>query len=179
MNSPSPSVFKFYIFSFIFIAILGTLLHFTYEWSNENLLVASFSAINESTWEHLKSLFFPMLITTIVGYFFVGKDFSNFLCSRVIAVIIGMLFIVVFFYTYTGILGYNIAFLDISSFFVAILLSEYISYKVLYSNCCKYNFICGLIFIILLILFVIFTYTPPKINLFKDPLTNTYGIYKT
>jgi len=37
-------------------------------------LIASFSAVNESVWEHLKLLFFPMLLTTIIGYFYIGKN---------------------------------------------------------------------------------------------------------
>ena len=53
----------------LFSLVLGTLLHFTYEWSGENLFVGSFSAVNESVWEHLKLVFFPMLITTIIIYF--------------------------------------------------------------------------------------------------------------
>ena len=49
------------LFRFIFISVLGVLLHFTYEWSGNNPIVGLFSATNESTWEHLKLLFFPML----------------------------------------------------------------------------------------------------------------------
>lgn len=47
------------LFRFIFISILGVLLHFTYEWSGDNPAVGLFSAVNESTWEHLKLIFFP------------------------------------------------------------------------------------------------------------------------
>ena len=46
------------IFSVIFVFILGTLLHFTYKLSGENGVVAIFSTVNESTWEHLKLLYF-------------------------------------------------------------------------------------------------------------------------
>ena len=53
-------IFKFEVFSIIFVFILGTLLHFAFEWSNQNALIGTFSAVNESTWEHLKLLFFPM-----------------------------------------------------------------------------------------------------------------------
>ena len=42
------------LFRFIFISVLGVLLHFTYEWSGDNAVVGLFSAVNESTWEHLK-----------------------------------------------------------------------------------------------------------------------------
>lgn len=48
------------LFRFIFISVLGVLLHFTYEWSGDNAVVGLFSAVNESTWEHLKLLFFPV-----------------------------------------------------------------------------------------------------------------------
>ena len=60
------SILKFEIISTIFIMIAGTLLHFTFEWSNNNPIVGTFSAVNESTWEHLKLLFFPMLISSII-----------------------------------------------------------------------------------------------------------------
>ena len=45
-------ILRFQIFSIIFTAILGTILHFTYEWSNGNSFIALFSATNESVWEH-------------------------------------------------------------------------------------------------------------------------------
>lgn len=60
---------NYQIFSVIFTFILGTLLHFTYKLSGENVIVASFSAINESVWEHLKLLYFPMLLTLIIRLF--------------------------------------------------------------------------------------------------------------
>ena len=122
------SIKNFQIFSTIFVMILGTLLHFTYEWSGGNLLVASFSAVNESTWEHLKLLFYPMFLTTIIGYFYFGKNKHNFLCANAIVILTEISFTTVFFYTYTGIIGTNFAFLDISSFFVAVILGEFITY---------------------------------------------------
>lgn len=60
------NILKLELFNTIFILISGVILHFTYEWSNNNQLIGTFSAINESTWEHLKLLFFPMFITTIL-----------------------------------------------------------------------------------------------------------------
>lgn len=170
------SILKYQIFSIIFTSILGTLLHFTYEWSNNNIIVASFSAINESTWAHLKLLFFPMLLTTIIGYFYIGKNISNFLCAKTIGIITSMLFIIIFFYTYTGILGTNFAILDIGSFFVAVILGEYLAYKIMLSNFQCNTQIAIISLTILLLSFIIFTFNPPKIGLFEDPNTNEYGI---
>lgn len=169
---------NYQIISAIFVCIVGTLLHFTYELFGENTLVASFSAINESVWEHLKLLFFPMLLTTIIGYFYIGKNIPNFLCSKTIGIISSMLFIIIFFYTYTGIIGKSIVFIDISSFFVAVVLGEYLSYKLMTSNLKCNNVIAIIILTIILICFVVFTYFTPKIGLFKDPVTHQYGIIK-
>lgn len=35
------------LFRFIFISVLGVLLHFTYEWSGDNAVVGLFSAVND------------------------------------------------------------------------------------------------------------------------------------
>lgn len=58
---------NYQIFSILFVFLLGTLLHFTYELSGNNLFIATFSAVNESVWEHLKLIFFPSLLTVIIG----------------------------------------------------------------------------------------------------------------
>ncbi|MCI8833734.1 MAG: sodium/proton-translocating pyrophosphatase [Clostridia bacterium] len=169
---------NYQIASAIFVCILGTLLHFTYKFFGENNFVASFSAVNESVWEHLKLLFFPMLLTTIIGYFYIGKNAPNFLCSKTLGIITSMLFIIIFFYTYTGIIGKSILFIDITSFFVAVILGEYLSYKLMITNFECNNIIAIIILTIILICFVVFTYFPPNIELFKDPVTNQYGIIK-
>ena len=174
-------IIRFQIFSVIFTWILGTILHFLYEWSGDNKIIASFSAVNESTWEHLKLVFFPMLITTIVGFLVIGKDNKKFWCAKTIGIILAMSFIIVFFYTYTGIIGTNFAILDIGSFFVAVILGEYVAYKIMTNDeyklkCNKRIAVIGLICI--LSCFIIFTYLPPHIGLFKDPISNGYGIQK-
>ena len=174
-------IIRFQIFSVIFTWILGTILHFLYEWSGDNKIIASFSAVNESTWEHLKLVFFPMLITTIVGFLVIGKDNKKFWCAKTIGIILAMSFIIVFFYTYTGIIGTNFAILDIGSCFVAVILGEYVAYKIMTNDeyklkCNKRIAVIGLICILLC--FIIFTYLPPHIGLFKDPISNGYGIQK-
>lgn len=170
------SIKRFQIFSAIFTMILGTLLHFTYEWSNENLLISSFSAVNESTWEHLKLLFYPMLLTTIVGYFYFVINKHNFLCAKTIGILISISFTIIFFYTYTGIIGTNFAILDIGSFFVAVILGEYVAYRLLISDFICNKKIAFIVLGILLLCFIVFTYVPPKIGLFVDPVNGSFGI---
>lgn len=172
------SLLKFGIISTIFIIILGTILHFTYSWSNNNPIIGTFSAVNESTWEHLKLIFFPMLLSTIFGTFYYKNTYQNYLYIKTKSILIAMFFIVSFYYTYTGITGQNIGFINISSFFIAITIAEYYTYQKIQktSNCNKKR---ALIYLTLLfIAFITFTFTPPHIGIFKDPLTNTFGIKK-
>lgn len=166
---------SFQILSTVFAIILGTLLHFTFDWSNQNPIIAAFSSINESTWEHLKLAFYPMLITTIIGFFVFSKD-TRYLCANIFGILTSISFITIFFYTYTGILGRNIALIDILSFIIAIIIGEYISYKKTFSlsNCnSKFAFI---VLAIMILCFIFFTYNPPKIQFFQDPLTGFYGL---
>lgn len=169
---------KFQIFSVIFAILLGTILHFTYQWSGRNSIAGLFSAINESTWEHLKLLFFPMIITTIIGYFIFNDVLPSFLCSKVIGIITAILFTVIFFYTYTGIIGTNYAFLNILTFILSVIIGEHISYMLNINNFTCNKMVFTFILIILTISFFVFTFNPPKINLFKDPINNSYGIQK-
>ena len=152
---------NYQIASAIFVCILGTLLHFTYKFFGENNFVASFSAVNESVWEHLKLLFFPMLLTTIIGYSYIVKNAPNFLCSKTL-----------------GIIGKSILLIDIASFFISVILGEYLAYKLMLSNFKCNNIIAIIILIIILMCFVIFTYHTPKIEIFRDSVTNQYRIIK-
>ncbi len=167
---------NYQIFSCIFACIASTLLHFTYEFFGKNIFVASFSAVNESVWEHLKLLFFPMLLTTIVGYFYTRKNTPNFLCSKTLSILATMAFIVIFFYTYTGIIGKSIVFIDIALFFVAVILGEYLAYKLIITKFKCNAILSSFILLITLFAFIIFTYFTPKIGIFKDAITNEYGI---
>ncbi len=169
---------NYQILSAIFVSILGTLLHFTYEWSGESELVGWFSAINESVWEHLKLVYFPMLLTTVIGFCYIGKNTPNFLCTKTLGIVIAMLFIIIFFYTYTGIIGKSIVFIDIASFFVAVIIGEYVPYKLITSEFKCNKIIAMIVLLFLLACFIIFTYFTPHLGIFKDPVTGQYGMIK-
>lgn len=165
------------IITVIICIILGILLHFTYEWSGENMIVGLFSAVNESTWEHLKLAFYPMILMAVIGYFVIGKRIDNYWFAQALGILTAIVFITTFFYTYTGIIGTNFAWLNIGLFIVGICLGGYVTYKILIS---RKNYNAELISIIfLLILFfsiILYTFNPPQIPFFKDPVTGSYGI---
>ncbi len=170
---------KLQLIVILFSLILGTLLHFTYEWSGENLFVGSFSAVNESVWEHLKLVFFPMLIATIIEYFFVKDVANNYIEAKTIGIFTAISIIVVGFFTYSGIIGTSIIFIDILLFILSIVLGEYVAYKLMKredESTVLTESLSVIILIFLFMCFVIFTYLPPEVNLFRDVTTGKYGI---
>lgn len=167
----------FEVLGFIFTTALGVLLHFTFDWSGQNGFVALFSAVNESTWEHLKLIFFPYLLYTIVEFFLAGKCYQNFLYYKSVSVLAGMASVVVLFYLYTGVLGRNYGIMDVMVYLFSVYISFNMSYRLIRRNRIARNVNKHGIFIFLIVtaLFFAFTYFPPKIGLFLDPVTNGYS----
>ena len=160
------------IITVIICIILGILLHFSYEWTGENIIVALFSGVNESTWEHLKLAFYPMVLITIIGYFLIGNKSEKYWTAQTVGVITAIIFIIVFFYTYTGIIGTNFAWLNIATFVIGIILGQFVTYKLLTSEK-RYNAeVISIIFLIILFFcFILYTFYPPSIGIFQDPIT--------
>ena len=46
------------------VILLGNTLHFVYDWTGQARWAAYISAVNESTWEHMKLLFVPWFLWT-------------------------------------------------------------------------------------------------------------------
>ena len=82
----------------------GTLLHFLYDWLGSAVLVAPFSGVNESTWEHMKLLFWPMFIFAIIQSFFF-KEIKGFWCVKMRSILLGLMLIPMLFYFYNGVVG--------------------------------------------------------------------------
>ena len=165
------------IMGFALTSLGGTVLHFLYEWSNFSLFTATFSGINESTWEHMKLLFWPMFIYSVFqGFYFKGKN--DFWCVKLRGILLGLALIPIIFYTYNGVIGKSPDWLNISIFFVTSAIVYIYETRLFKENTvdCKSKYLSLFILILISLLFVIFTFKTPKINIFKDPLTNTYGI---
>ena len=169
----------FSLWGFAITSLLGTILHFLYEWTNQSPLIAPFSAVNESTWEHMKLLFFPMFIFAIVQSFFY-KNEPNFWCIKLKSTLIGLSLIPIIFYTYNGVIGKSPDWINISIFFIAAAIAYICETKQLnnINTTCKHPKIALLTLCIIALLFVLFTFRTPTLNIFKDPITNTYGVVK-
>ena len=162
---------------FAFATLCGTLLHFLYDWTGGGMLIAPFSGVNESTWEHMKLLFWPMFIYAILQSLFWG-DCKDFWCVKLRGILLGQVLIPVLFYTYNGAIGKSPDWLNIAIFFLAAAFAYIYEARQFARKAltCKHPRLALSLLLGIGILFVIFTFKTPVLGIFRDPLTGTYGI---
>lgn len=158
---------RYLIIGTIFVIVLGTLSHFFYEWSNNNFVVGFFSPVNESPWEHMKLVFFPMLLFSLIANYRLKSIYPCITSSLLFGILLGTFLIPIFFYTYTGILGYNVLVLDLITFILAVICSFSSVYRLTLS--CRMQNHTTILFIavcVVFVCFILFTVYPPSIALF-------------
>ena len=157
---------------------LASFLHFIYDWSGQLRPAAIFASVNESVWEHVKILLWPYLLWSFAVYYVLKPDLRRLIVARTAgAYIVGAL-VIGFFYIYTGILGDNVAWLDISSAAVWLLAGEIVSMRILNGRWTtrEYYLIALAALVLLVVMLLCFTVSPPHIGLFADPNTGLYGL---
>ena len=164
------------LWGFALTSLLGTLLHFLYDWTGGALWVAPFSGVNESTWEHMKLLFWPMLLYALFQSFFFRSE-PAFWCIKLRGVLLGLVLIPIFFYTYNGAVGRSPDWINIAIFFVSAAIAYLYEKRLLErGTACKRPKVAFILLCVIALLFAVFTFATPKIGLFQDPLTQSYGI---
>lgn len=159
------------IIGIIFVLITGTLAHFVYEWSGRNFFAGFFFPVNESTWEHMKLLFFPMLLYSFFMQQRLNETSPCIKSASFAGVLFGTLLIPVIFYTYTGILGRNYLLLDILTFILSTISAFYLVYRLALScGLQSRSVLLKLLICIFIAGFILFTYNPPDIGLFANPI---------
>ncbi len=146
--------------------------------ANKFWLAGIFSAVNESTWEHLKLAAIPAILWAILERKIFKLKIPNFLFAKTIGIYLMPVLIVIFFYGYKAILGDHNLFFDIFIFFLAVIIGQIVSYKIMmlpeFSR--KANTVSLLLLIILLLIFIVFTFYPLHFFLLQDPISGRYGI---
>ncbi len=163
---------------FVFVAVVGTLLHFLYDWLGQSAVVGIFAAVNESIWEHMKLLFVPLMLFAVLESRFLADDYDNFWCVKLLGTLAGLLVIPMLYYTYTGALGVSADWFNIIIFFIAAALAFFVEGWLLRTErgCGVPSVAAIAVLVGVGALFVAFTFLAPHIPLFRDPLSGTYGI---
>ena len=157
------------MWGFLFVSVLGTALHFLYEWSGENTLAALVSGVNESVWEHMKLLFVPVFLWLLLTR-------ANWAVGAA-SLLAGLLFIPAAYYTYTGALGFRVAAVDIALFYLAAALVFRLQRRLEGKWESRRQQTAGLMVLTVLALaFLVWTFYPPRLPLWQDPVSGKFGL---
>ena len=122
--------------------------------------------------------FLPALVYAILEYIRFGKSANNFSLAKTLGIYLIPITIVVLYYSYTAILGRGLLMVDIAIFVEAVIVGQLVSYKLLSASPLpeRVNRLAPIALAILGILFVLFTFNPPQLPLFRESVTGAYGI---
>ena len=171
------SIRNWQLAGFFFTVIAGVIMHFVFDWTGQNAIVALVAPVNESIWEHIKLLFFPILLFAWMEYRVWGKEYEQFWCIKLRGILLGSVLIPIIYYTYNGIFGKSADWINIVIFVVAVGISYLVETKLfqIVTECSlnperalKFLFAVG-------ILFMVLTFFTPRIPFFQDPVTGTYA----
>ena len=174
------AIFHWQIAGFLFTSIFGTFLHFLFDLSGQNVIAALFSAVNESIWEHMKLIYYPMLLFASMESRFWGKKLKHFWCIKLVGILLGLILIPIIYYTYTGILGICADWFNIAIFFIAAG-AAYWGETLLFQReyTCRFPPRTAFLMVCLIsAVFTLLTFFPPPIPFFQDPITGTYGFQR-
>ena len=163
----------------VFILLIGSCLHFVFEWSGRWVPLALIAAVNESVWEHLKLAFWPGILWTFIESQALKINKLSLWAIKAYSLLIPMLFIPAAFYIYTRVVGSNFFIVDISLFIIAVILAQLCSMRLLLRDSYSKTVVFfGLLLLMLqLVLFSLFTFFPPDHALFIEERTGMKGMF--
>jgi hypothetical protein len=157
----------------VFVLIFGTLAHFVYGWTGENYVVGFFVPVNESTWEHMKLVFFPMLVYGTFMENRLSKTYPCLLSALCCGILSGTWLVAILFYAYSGILGFNVFALDLAVFIISVLAAFWIAYRfAVLENCNRFLGIKTLLIAlvgVMAVCFMVYSFNPPNMGVFREP----------
>lgn len=171
---------KYLLIGIPIIFLLSSLSHFIYDITGDNFIVGLFSPINESIFEHTKMVIIPIIFYFTIYYLLNKNQISPnaWFTATLISVVLCVMLIPLLYYFYTSAFGIKSLLVDIFILFLSILIAQLIAIY-FYNNFNGIDYRLAIIFIsLVIILFISFTLFAPRLPIFKEPINNTYGIYK-
>ena len=162
----------------VVIYAAAVLLHFVYALSGGDTLAAIFGAVNESVWEHVKIFSFSYLTYAVLQLLWVQVPFRPYVVGKCCGLYLLMGGIIGFYYLYTAFSGEAILWLDVTSSAAVVALAQLVSFRITVGERGAGWLFAPAVMLLMLyyLMFFAFTASPPRWELFRDPLTGRYGI---
>jgi hypothetical protein len=162
----------------LFVVLAGSALHFLFEWTGFYRPIAWLAAVNESTWEHMKLAFWPGVVWALVEGVALRRRVNNVWIAAFLGLLAMPTLIAALFYAYTAILGDHFLPADILVFVLSVVLGQMVAARTMMAPRLPQRFRWGAMvgLVMLVAVFVVATYYPPRIFMFQDPASLQYGI---
>jgi hypothetical protein len=158
--------------------ILGGLFHFLYGLCGRLPAVGLIAPVNESIFEHAKMYPLPALLWYALVFLRRRNSISAdpWFTAALLSITVQVSGMVLLYYFYTGALGFRSPVLDIINFLLTVALGQIAGL-----HCYRHGKgldyrLSLLIMLAVLSVFALLTVFPPRLPLFLDPKTGTYGI---
>lgn len=163
----------------VVIFLLTILYHFLYHWL-PNPVFSVFFPVNESIWEHMKLLYSGIFTWGVIEYFILRKkgiSYRNFFSTLFLEMVTSIMIYLIMYLPLYNVFGENMV-ISIGLLIVVIILEEVFSYYLFsYSKENRILNRISILFIVLgFVVFLCFTYDPPRNYIFYDIVSNKYGI---
>lgn len=155
----------------IFLFLLSFLWHFMYDWF-PCVLTSIFFSVNESIWEHMKIIFYVLLIGSILE-----KKNNNYYLCLMVKPLVGVLFYLILFIPLYLIFGESMI-LSLSLMLFTYIIMELLGIKISKQEELNIKVLPIIIVILCITLFSMLTYYPLHNFLFFDSVKLGYGILK-
>lgn len=159
------------IFMIIFLFLLSFLWHFMYDWF-PCVLTSIFFPVNESIWEHMKIIFYCLLIGSVLE-----KKGNNYYLNILVKPLVGVLFYLIIFIPLYLIFGESMV-ISLSLMLFTYIIMELLGIKISKQEELNIKALPIIIIILISILFSILTFYPLHNFLFFDSVKLGYGILK-
>lgn len=161
------------------LIIVGTVLHFAFDWSGHNRVFAVFSAVNESYWEHIKIAAWPTMLLYAVLFVLGGAGHPSFLPAATVALYSIPVTMIGVVFAYKAVTGRNVLWLDIAVFGLSIAVAQTIFVGLFRGLDAGpvVVVISGVYLAGIVAAYLLFTLRPPaEPDVFVDPITHRYGL---
>ena len=173
------TVARWQLAGFVFTSALGTFLHFLFDLCGGSAIAALVSAVNESIWEHIKLVFYPMVCFAMIEYRFIGKEIEGFWGIKLCGIVLAMSLVPICYYTYTGALGISSDWINILIFFFSAAAAYWVESKLIMRNYQPRISSASAVAVICSVAaaFVVLTFLTPRLPIFRDPISGAYGYF--
>ncbi|MFI3260644.1 MAG: DUF6512 family protein [bacterium] len=149
---------KYLLLTPFLMFVSAFLLHFIYDIFNQNILIGFISPINESIFEHTKLILTPL--TICYGYYYIkNKNYINsekYMFVSLISILLGIISVPMYYYTYTQALGINVMIIDIIITYLSLITANIFFLN--YYNNYEFKIKKNITIIIYIVIFIFYIY---------------------